>query len=589
MQRLGNYTLSRRLGVGGMGEVWMGQREALGGAAKKVAIKVLSADKGRDPMARRMFLDEARLSMLLHSSNIVQVFDADEAEDSTCYMVMEWVDGLNLSELCAKLRESGEQLSDTMSAFVIGEVLKGLAYAHELHVEGEIRTIVHRDISPQNVMISRSGEVKIMDFGIARLASEDTSGIHVKGKLRYMPPEQLRGETREPTLDLFAVGAMLHELLDNQKFRGGVVDEGRLFGVIFEGQIPPMTRDPKTIPYELDELRKDLLAPDPSQRVQRARDAFRRLAGWSGYRDVRFELDELMRRYLGSSASMSVPVVPRAALGDVEIGKSDPDVMRGASASVSASVSSASSSGRIDDSEATELIREASDTDVGRLQASPPAVAVPRASGGGDRRRLVVVGVASLGVLLTLAGVMTLIGRTSEEPGADDEVAQGAAEVSVLAPAPSEPEPEPEKGTVAGAAAPGEVAPEVPALDASADTGTDTADPVADPVEEVVEEAVEPAVAKQPTKGRRKKPAVSKSKVSVSLGSGVTWAEVKIGGRTIELDAFESKQASTHLAPGRYSASYRTKVGSSMKSAGRVTIPDEKASIVVSKTGLVVK
>ncbi|MCA9683050.1 MAG: serine/threonine protein kinase, partial [Myxococcales bacterium] len=195
-----------------MAEVWMGRRTAMGGASKTVAIKLMAAKVAHEPEFRRLFTSEARLSMLLNNSNIVQVFDVGE-EQGECYMVMEWVDGLNLSQLCKRLSVAGERLPPVVSVYVIAEVLRALSYAHSVRTD-EGSVIVHRDVSPQNVMISTNGEVKIMDFGIARVASEDTSGVHVKGKLRYMPPEQLRGETREPTLDLFAVGAMLHELLD---------------------------------------------------------------------------------------------------------------------------------------------------------------------------------------------------------------------------------------------------------------------------------------------------------------------------------------------------------------------------------------
>src|SRR5690606_22229095 len=121
----------------------------------------------------------------------------------------------------------------------------------------------------------------------------------------YMPPEQLRGETREPTLDLFAVGAMLHELLDHTKFRSSVIDEARLYGMVLDGEIPALTRPRGTIPRELDELRAQLLAARPAERIQSAREAFRRLSFWPGYRDTRFELDALVRRWLAA--------VPRVA------------------------------------------------------------------------------------------------------------------------------------------------------------------------------------------------------------------------------------------------------------------------------------
>lgn len=296
MRSLGPYLLTHRLGEGGMGAVWMAQRAALGGAAKSVAIKTLLAHRAHDPKSRKMFLDEARLSMLLTNSNIVQVFDVGEADDGTCYMVMEWVDGISLSSLFELSRAHDEMLPAHIIAFIIGEVLKGLAYAHQFEHRGERLTVVHRDVSPHNVMLSVAGEVKLMDFGVARVASEETSGEYVKGKLRYMPPEQLRGDSREPTIDLFAVGAVLHELLDGKKFRRDV-DEARLCGMVLAGEVPPLCCPPGRVPHELEVLRRGLLAAKPEDRIPSARAAYRKLAQWSGYRDAKFELEDLVRRF----------------------------------------------------------------------------------------------------------------------------------------------------------------------------------------------------------------------------------------------------------------------------------------------------
>ncbi len=236
---LGPYTLIRRVGVGGMGEVWIARREAIGGAAKLVALKTVLPEKAGNAEFRRMFLDEARLAMLMNNSNIVQTFDVDETPDGLCYMAMEYVEGVDLAKLTEALRIRGELLSHSVIAYIVGEVLKALAYAHDHTIEGTRRTVVHRDISPQNVMLSNTGEVKVTDFGIARLASEETSGSFVRGKFRYMPPEQFERGIRAPTLDLFAVGAILHELLEGKRFRGGEIEEAELIGMCVRGMVPP--------------------------------------------------------------------------------------------------------------------------------------------------------------------------------------------------------------------------------------------------------------------------------------------------------------------------------------------------------------
>ncbi len=299
MQQLGTYSLVRRLAAGGMAEVWIARRSAMGGASKTVAIKLLAAHLAENPVYRRMFVDEARLSMMLTHSNLVQVFDVGEHAGRS-YLVMEWVDGLDLARLGSALRDAGEVLPIHVIAHVIGEVLRGLAYVHELGATNT--TIVHRDISPHNVLVSVSGEVKISDFGVARLASEETSGLHVRGKLRYMPPEQVRGDSKEATIDLFAVGALLQELLDGVRFRAGL-ERDALFGMVLTGEVPPLRR--ADVPAELLELRDRLLAPDRHLRIQSAREALALLRRWPGYRNTSDELAELARRFVGVAAPRS--------------------------------------------------------------------------------------------------------------------------------------------------------------------------------------------------------------------------------------------------------------------------------------------
>src|SRR5690242_3746549 len=233
--RLGPYELVRQIGAGGMGEVWAAYRAATG-PREVLAVKRLPKQLAKDPTYRRILLEEARLSMLLRHDNIVNVFDAGEA-DGEAYIAMEFVHGLDLSRLRRLLDQTGEGLSPTLIGYVIGEVLTGLSYAHNLDRDGELLCLIHRDVSPHNVMLSRRGEVKLTDFGVARLSTEDTSGTHVKGKARYMPPEQLRGESRSPTVDLFAVGAVLHEMLDGAVFRGDAKDDARLLGMAIDGII----------------------------------------------------------------------------------------------------------------------------------------------------------------------------------------------------------------------------------------------------------------------------------------------------------------------------------------------------------------
>ena len=207
-----------------MAEVWVARKSLGAGATKVVAIKLIADHYVGDERYARMFRTEAELAASLSHANIVQVFDEGE-DDGRSYLVMEWVDGLNLLKLGAVLALLDEQRRFRIIAYIIGQLLHALHYAHSItSADGHPMGVVHRDVSPQNVLVSNHGEVKLTDFGVAYYNIEESSGIHVKGKVRYMSPEQLSGQTRAPTVDLNAVGALLHELLDGKKFRGEFED-----------------------------------------------------------------------------------------------------------------------------------------------------------------------------------------------------------------------------------------------------------------------------------------------------------------------------------------------------------------------------
>lgn len=308
MARLGPYELLRQVGTGGMGQVWLGRKAMVGGATKTFAIKLLAPRHVASTRHRAMFFDEARLSMSLDHSNIVKVHEVDE-RDGVVYMAMEWLDGLTLTQLNAAHRLRNKPIPPVLAAFVIAHVLRALDYAHEVDHRGTRAAIVHRDISPQNVMLTVNGEVKLLDFGIARTISDETSGLYLKGKPRYMPPEQFFGFSRGPAIDLFAVGALLHELLDGGRvFRGEASDEG-LIDMVRGGLVPELHT--RKVPPELDALRRELLASEP-ERIASARLALTRLQAWSGYRDAGLELQTLVR----SLAPSDSPAGNSVELGD---------------------------------------------------------------------------------------------------------------------------------------------------------------------------------------------------------------------------------------------------------------------------------
>jgi len=303
---IGGYELVRPLGRGGMAEVWLARKGVGDRGSKHIAIKLIAEHYLNDARYARMFRAEAELAAVLSHANIVQVFDEGEDEGRS-FLVMEWVDGLNLLKLSAVLALlEDEQQRLRVIAYIIGQLLHALHYAHSItSADGHPLGVVHRDVSPHNVLVSNHGEVKLADFGVAYHAFEESSGVHIKGKVRYMAPEQLAGKTRSPTVDLYAVGAVLHELLDGRRFRGEHEDGQELFSAVITGKVSPLSRP---VPAELDRLRLGLLVPDPAQRIQTAAEAFALLKRYPGYGDARDDLTKLC-------GSLTGVLRPRAGVG----------------------------------------------------------------------------------------------------------------------------------------------------------------------------------------------------------------------------------------------------------------------------------
>ncbi len=215
MEKLGKYQLLKKLATGGMAEVFLARSEGARGFAKTVVVKRILPQFVEDARFVEMFLGEATIAAHMNHPNVVQVFDFGEA-DGQYYLAMEYIDGPNLRGLDKALRMKGQQLSIAQACRIVAFAAEGLQYAHDLLGEdGQPFNLVHRDISPDNVMLSRSGAVKVVDFGIAK----PTTGIHqtrsgmVKGKLAYMPPEQLAREALDRRTDVFALGVVLFELV----------------------------------------------------------------------------------------------------------------------------------------------------------------------------------------------------------------------------------------------------------------------------------------------------------------------------------------------------------------------------------------
>lgn len=214
-QTLGKYTLIKKLATGGMAEVFLARIDGPMGFAKKCVVKRILPHFNDDPRFIEMFLGEARLAAELNHPNLVQIFDFGEA-NGQYYLAMEYIDGPNLRVLNQAARRHSGPMSLALAARLIALAAEGLHHAHELRNEqGEFLNLVHRDISPDNVLVSRNGAVKVVDFGIAKASSQPhlTKSGMIKGKMAYMPPEQLAREVLDRRADLFALGIVLYELV----------------------------------------------------------------------------------------------------------------------------------------------------------------------------------------------------------------------------------------------------------------------------------------------------------------------------------------------------------------------------------------
>jgi serine/threonine-protein kinase len=252
-----------------MAEVFIGSTLGAEGFSRKVAIKRVLPGYSNNPQFSQMFVSEAQISSRLAHPNIVSVLDFDRDPDGRLFLVMELVEGKDMDALA-----STGALPFPIVIFLISEVLRGLGHAHDLPTSAGMRGIVHRDISPHNVLLSWDGAVKVSDFGIAkaRNASEATASVFIKGKPAYMSPEQANGQPLDGRSDLFAVGVMLWEMLIGQRLFVGADTMSTLAAVLF-GQIPrPRTIRPD-IPADLERVCMKLLERDLPARYATAEDA----------------------------------------------------------------------------------------------------------------------------------------------------------------------------------------------------------------------------------------------------------------------------------------------------------------------------
>jgi len=270
---LGPYRVIRHIASGGMSEILLCQRQGKKGFQKTVVAKLISKALLDTPKIKQMFLHEVQIHSRLCHPNVVQILDFGEIRDNY-YMILEYVPGLTLRELIFKAKESYGSIPPFFALGLLREVLKGLHYVHSLKDKSGIKLdLVHRDISPENILISVDGSCKICDFGLAksRLKSHDTQSGTIKGKLSYMSPEQHRGQKIDHRSDIFSAGACLFEMVSGSKLSGDTLngDDRGLTGPQIGAHIRDLT---KKVPTEIICLLERALARMAKERFQSARE-----------------------------------------------------------------------------------------------------------------------------------------------------------------------------------------------------------------------------------------------------------------------------------------------------------------------------
>ncbi len=266
---LGKYKLVKLIAAGGMAEVYLARQAGAAGFEKTVCLKRILPHLARDKSFVEMFLNEARLASQLDHPNIVSIFDLGEA-NGNYFIAMEFIDGPNLRSVAKRATELGEHLPLAEVIKIVSQAAAGLQYAHDLtDKDGHSLGLVHRDISPDNVMVHRNGTAKVVDFGIAKAANSagNTRTGTLKGKVAYMPPEQLRGEALDRRVDVFALGVVLYELLAGKR-PWEADNEVALIGQIMTSEPQPLSELRPDAPPELVGIVHKALAKNRDERYQ---------------------------------------------------------------------------------------------------------------------------------------------------------------------------------------------------------------------------------------------------------------------------------------------------------------------------------
>ncbi len=298
------YVVLEYLAEGGMGAIYIGKKLGAGGFEKEVVLKQLLPEFTRQPEFIDLFLREARLSATLDHANIIHTIDLVTAGDEY-FIVMEYLPGADLRTLVKRVKRFRKRLSPAAALYVAREVLSALAYAHEKHgPDGKHLRLIHRDISPSNVLISKNGEVKLTDFGIAKASTHNSVFYRVKGKVGYMSPEQAKSEPLDHRSDLYSLAVCLYEMITGERLfvAAGLTTSA---DELYSQPVPMVSRTVEGVPTEFDKVMIKALSLNPAARYQTAgefQEALLRVAHRHGLMMSAPELADELRRVCGNPA-----------------------------------------------------------------------------------------------------------------------------------------------------------------------------------------------------------------------------------------------------------------------------------------------
>jgi serine/threonine-protein kinase len=406
---LDRYELLLPIASGGMAMVWAARLKGTRGFQKIVAIKTMLPKLSEDEQFEQMFLDEASLASEIHHPHVVEILDLGE-QQGVLFLVMEWIDGVPLNQLMKAARAEGG-VPIPVAVRIAMQACAGLHAAHELrNSEGKLIGLVHRDVSPQNILVTHEGVAKVVDFGVAKataMGGGATVAGQIKGKVAYMAPEQIKGNSIDRRVDVFALGIVLYALTTGKHPFRRESEAATMYNICAPQPVMPPRKVNPAYPPEVERIITKALAKEPEKRYQTANEMLRDFDQLPS--PLRASTDEevaiFVRKLFGSKREERQAALAEALARADLVAKnrmtSPGFSMEPLRQSVHSSVSVLTGTGALQ---------------MGEVSGAGSATGVVTASGASARKRLVGIAAAATGLLLVAAVVMSVLMRRSASP-----------------------------------------------------------------------------------------------------------------------------------------------------------------------------